>query len=441
MGPWAHIQKSVILLDVHFEPNQRAIVARAKINKNKVQFVNVCLKAGGEPHELCCTLAWTEPFLLDEDFYAIFGGYFQTNPGWDSLCPTASPATSAAILDTFEGTSLHFVQKEVDTPTWTSPQGFYGAHGHFLTTRDDHHTSVVQVISTSSFPSDHTPIILYTSSVQPLDPLKTLDHPGRIIIPPPQFTHSIEARYQAAFEEHFHAVEQQPLEYTYQHFSHAVIQAAETIFGTPTPHVPLPAMVRQAHRALEQYVSQSPHWWKNMTHMQAYQKLKTRIRDAWDVTQLERKLQISLFTTQHKTQPSAPRKPLYRKILREQRQGRIEPTFMAGVSTPTELHGLIGMDQFRQRHLTPPLSMSKPHIQQYMQWPRLCIPDFRITVSMIRYVLSQASHTTPYHDRLEYKFLSFLSISCQLVGQSVGVVSTNLQPLVQWGTTTYHLPR
>ena len=75
--------------------------------------------------------------------------------------------------------------------------------------------------------------------------------------------------------------------------------------------------------------------------------------------------------------------------------------FVSGIPTPTELHGLIGMDQFRQRHLAPPLRMEAEHIQYYMQWCPLPIPDIGFTAQMIKHTLSNASHTIPYQDLLE----------------------------------------
>ena len=53
--------------------------------------------------------------------------------------------------------------------------------------------------------------------------------------------------------------------------------------------------------------------------------------------------------------------------------------------------------------------MEAEHIRYYMQRSPLTIPDIQFTAQMIRYTLSNASHTTPYHDLLEYKFLCFLS--------------------------------
>ena len=54
-----------MVTESNFEPNHRATIVRAMICRTKVQFVNVYLKAGGEPHEPRVTLEWAVPFLLD----------------------------------------------------------------------------------------------------------------------------------------------------------------------------------------------------------------------------------------------------------------------------------------------------------------------------------------------------------------------------------------
>ena len=57
--------------------------------------------------------------------------------------------------------------------------------------------------------------------------------------------------------------------------------------------------------------------------------------------------------------------------------------FVSSIPTPTELHGLVGMDQFRQRHLAPPPRMEAEHIHYYMKWSPLTIPDIHFTAQMI----------------------------------------------------------
>ena len=84
--------QQIVILEVHFEPNYRAVAVRATLSSEKVQPINVYLKCGGEPRELRVTLEWIAPYLLD-----IYGGNFQANPRWDTSCPLASTAISTAI--------------------------------------------------------------------------------------------------------------------------------------------------------------------------------------------------------------------------------------------------------------------------------------------------------------------------------------------------------
>ena len=76
--------RQIVALEGHFEPNHRAVVVRATTSLKKVQLINVYLKSGGEPHELRLTLEWTVPFLLDTEFFPIYGGDLQANPCWDT---------------------------------------------------------------------------------------------------------------------------------------------------------------------------------------------------------------------------------------------------------------------------------------------------------------------------------------------------------------------
>ena len=143
---------------------------------------------------------------------------------------------------------------------------------------------------------------------------------------------------------------------------------------------------------MEQFVTQYPHWWKDTTHILTYQNKRAHITEAWELVQLERNLQNSIINVHTANEANAPRKPLYRRIFRTGVQTRVEPMFVSGIPAPTELHGLIGMDQFRHKHLAPPLRMEAEHIQYYMQWSPLTIPDIRFTAQMIKPTLSNASH-------------------------------------------------
>ena len=158
-------------------------------------------------------------------------------------------------------------------------------------------------------------------------------------------------------------------------------------FRPPANLIVVPTVVQRAQSDMEQFVTQYPYWWKDTTHVLTYQSKQARIRGAWDLVQLERKLQISIINAHAANEANAPRKPLYGRIFRTGVQTTIEPMFVSGIPTPTELHGLVGMDHFRQRHLAPPLRMEAEHIQYYMQWSPLTMPDIKFRAQMIRCTL------------------------------------------------------
>ena len=166
--------QQIVVLVVHFEPNYRVVVVRATISLKKVQMINVYLKTGGEPHELRVTLEWIVPFLLDTELFTIYGGDFQANPGRDTSCPLASTAINTASLDTFTDTSLQVVPKEQDVPTWVAPQ--WGT-GSLLIHEPPKYNGTLRVQATSSFPSDHTPILLCIPNFTPINPpISTATH-------------------------------------------------------------------------------------------------------------------------------------------------------------------------------------------------------------------------------------------------------------------------
>ena len=201
-------------------------------------------------------------------------------------------------------------------------------------------------------------------------PPSALLHTGRIVNPkvlPPAITN----RYQTAFDQFF-LTTADTLEDECQIFSTAVLQAVENVFGPPSNLKYMPAVVKRAQVNIQQFVMQHPQWWKDTTHIHTYPNKKGRIGEAWDLVRLERKLHTANET-------NAPRNPLCRTHFRTGPHTRIEPMFVSGISTPTEVHGLVGMDHFRQRHLAPPLRMEAEHIQYYMNWSPLTIPHLQFT--------------------------------------------------------------
>ena len=66
--------------------------------------------------------------------------------------------------------------------------------------------------------------------------------------------------------------------------------------GPPANLTAVLIVVQRAQTDIEQFVMQYPYWWKDTTHILTYESKKARIREAWDLVQLERKLQISIIT-------------------------------------------------------------------------------------------------------------------------------------------------
>ena len=131
-----------------------------------------------------------------------------------------------------------------------------------------------------------------------------------------------------------------------QVFSTAILQAAKKVFG---PRLTLPDALTVVHRArtdMEQFVAQYPHWWVDTTHILTYQNKKERNREAWDFVQLECKLEISIINAHAANAVNATRKSLYQTMFRTGVQSRVEPITFSGIPPLTELHCLVGMDQF-----------------------------------------------------------------------------------------------
>ena len=227
-----------MVVEVHFEPNYRAVVAHATISLKNVQMINVYLKSGGEPHELCVTLEWTVPFLLKTEFFTIYGGDFQGNPGRDTSRPLASIAISTA---TFTDTSLRGVPKEQDMPIWVAPQGFYGALEDFFIPEPPKYHATVRVQATSSFPSDHIPILLYIQNFTHINPPSALQHTGRIISPK-VLSRAMKNQCHTAFDEILLNTAGAPKDEC-QHFSTAVLQAGKKKFGPRANLTTVPRVV------------------------------------------------------------------------------------------------------------------------------------------------------------------------------------------------------
>ena len=231
-------------------------------------------------------------------------------------CLVASIAITATIQETFDDTPLRVLKKETDKPIWISPQGLYGAVDHFLATHTSYTPPLVRVLTSSSFLLDRTPLLLTVPTITPPETPIAIVGAGRILTRV-ELSPSVQSGVQAAFRDHFDPISDRRLEDAYEAFSTAVVQAAVATFGESTDHTAQPAMVQQTHGALEHFVTHRPHWWKNTLHIQTYHRLKTRIKEAWDMVQLEWNLQVTIITSHRSQQPAAHRKPLYRTIFRE----------------------------------------------------------------------------------------------------------------------------
>ena len=135
-----------------------------------------------------------------------------------------------------------------------------------------------------------------------------------------------------------------------------------------------------------------PKWWNFAIHMQAYQKRKTCVREAWDVVQLEQHVHILLIMAMHKRRSRAPWKPLHKMVFKEKQQIKVEPTFVSGVSPQRSFWDSLAWTNFRRRHLTPTYKAIS-----------------QLDMCGVLQILSHASSTTPCHDLLEFKFLSLRS--------------------------------
>ena len=240
------------------------------------------------------------------------------------------------------------------------------------------YNATVRVQEASSFPVDHTPILLYLLDFTSITPPSAVQHTARIVNPQ-VLTPAMKNWYQKALDE-FLLTRSDTLEDGCQNFSTAVLQAAEKIFGPPANLTAVPAVIQRAQTDIEPFVKQHPHWWKDTAHILTYHNKKARVTEAWDLVLLERKLHISIITAHTTNETNAPRKPLYQRIFRTRPQTRIEAMFVSGIPKPADVHGLVGLDQFRHRHLAPPLRVEAEHIRYYMKRSRLTIPDLQFTV-------------------------------------------------------------
>ena len=97
--------------------------------------------------------------------------------------------------------------------------------------------------------------------------------------------------------------------------------------------------------------------------------LKTEMREAWYLLDLENRIKVALILVSHTKSTKAPQTAFYRKIFKNSVKEKLEPTYVSGYAPPTDMLGLVSMDQFRQRHPSPPCYMQKQDIARYLNWP------------------------------------------------------------------------
>ena len=394
----------------HFSPDHRAIVVRFLYNDKPFQVVNLYLKSKAEAHEIRATLNWVAPFLISAYWYTVVGGDFNQNPGWDNDCPISSPARTEAILDAFLDTNIHPVKKQSPGPTWVSAQGHVGALDHFMVSVTHTTPPITQVIHRCSFPSDHFPLILSIYDVTPLPPPECTHATNRYVIPV-EITATQLAHFQRVFDKEYTQHASDTLDITVQSFTHAILQAATQVFGQPCDAYSTPMLVQKAMQRMQAYITEHPQWWLHITQAQQLQKHRSHIWRAWDMIHLENKIRVSLNNLGGSAGAQAPRKPLYRKIFRQPYNASLEPTYVSQHNAHADMIGLVALDQFRQRHLSPPLYMNRNDILQWVQWDPPQFPPLTLTVSFLRKVLKKFPRSTPFRNLLEARMVNFLSDS------------------------------
>ena len=394
----------------HFSPDHRAIVVRFLYNDKPFQVVNLYLKSKAEAHEIRATLNWVAPFLISAYWYTVVGGDFNQNPGWDNDCPISSPARTEAILDAFLDTNIHPVKKQSQGPTWVSAQGHVGALDHFMVSVTHTTPPITQVIHRCSFPSDHFPLILSIYDVTPLPPPECTHATNRYVIPV-EITATQLAHFQRVFDKEYTQHASDTLDITVQSFTHAILQAATQVFGQPCDAYSTPMLVQKAMQRMQAYITEHPQWWLHITQAQQLQKHRSQIWRAWDMIHLENKIRVSLNNLGGSASAQAPRKPLYRKIFRQPYNASLEPTYVSQHNAHADMIGLVALDQFRQRHLSPPLYMNRNDILQWVQWDPPQFPPLTLTVSFLRKVLKKFPRSTPFRNLLEARMVNFLSDS------------------------------
>jgi len=194
-----------------------------------------------------------------------------------------------------------------------------------------------------------------------------------------------------------------------QSFSAAIVASLEHTFGPPADFVAVPRLVLNIQGTLRQYIRQHPHWASTMQGTKHVATLKSRGQAAWGIVDVDRQLRVAPVTALCVDGAPAPSRRHYKLVTSAASTARLEPAYTAGETTPTDLLGAVAVDQFRQRHLAPPLNMTAEEVRQVLQWTPVPFPKLVVTSRKLKRVIQRARYTSPYRDLIEYCHVGMLS--------------------------------
>ena len=187
-----------------------------------------------------------------------------------------------------------------------------------------------------------------------------------------------------------------------------MLGSLEATFGPPVDYVAIPRLVQNVLRTFRKYITQCPNWSHSAEETRKAAKLKARIQTTWDIVDVERQLRVSPISALCVSGSPIPSKGHYKLVTQAAQTSRLEPTYTAGETTPTELLGVVGVDQFGQRHLAPLMNLSPQQVQQWLGGTPAVIRPLVITVPHFPKVIRKANRTSPFRDLLEYMHFGLL---------------------------------
>ena len=255
------------------------------------------------------------------------------------------------------------------------------------------------------FPSDHCPITVHIPSVAVPEPMTILEHRRRFRPFPPDLERLTD-KYSAAFACILSSTSPASVPDEFHQIVDAFVEAAHTVYSEPVAYDRLPAMVRQQQESLRAFLLGHPFSWTRVEHLHQVLALQRAIHTAWCIATLES--QLGLSRPHRHEQPSAQS---YRLVFGRQLGPSMDPKYVVGMSVNPRLREHVILDQLRQRHLTPVGSLSQDYVSNLMAWQPLRTPFIfpLLTVALLRDLLHDTPHTSPYRDLIEYVLLRRLS--------------------------------